>query len=149
MIKDLINRIHIINGPNLNLLGKREPELYGYVSFEEYLDTIGGGYLMVQLEYFQSNHEGSIIDYLHAHGFEQHTGIVLNAAGLTHTSISLRDAVAAIEVPVVEVHITDIYQRESFRANSFLTEVCIESISGKGLDGYKIAIDYLLSLNKS
>lgn len=142
----MINRIHIINGPNLNLLGKREPDLYGSVSFEEYLNTIRDGYLMVQLDYFQSNHEGSIIDYLHEHGFEQHTGIVLNAAGLTHTSISLRDAVSAIEVPVVEVHITDIYRRESFRANSFLKDVCIESINGKGLDGYKMAMDHLLSL---
>lgn len=103
---------------------------------------------MVQLDYFQSNHEGYLIDYLHEHGFENHTGIILNAGGLTHYSISLRDAVAAISAPVVEVHITDIYNRESFRARSYLTEVCTESIIGKGMDGYRLAIDHLLSQQK-
>ena len=103
---------------------------------------------MVQLDYYQSNHEGDLIDYLHEHGFEKNTGIILNAGGLTHTSISLRDAVSAITVPVVEVHISDINNREPFRSNSFLTEVCSESIVGKGLDGYKIAIDHLLALRE-
>lgn len=141
----MVNRIHILNGPNLNLLGQREPELYGSVSFEEYLENIRDGYLMVQLDHYQSNHEGDLIDYLHEHGFENGTGIILNAGGLTHTSISLRDAVSAITVPVIEVHISDIYNRESFRAHSYLTDVCIESIIGKGLDGYKLAIDHLLA----
>jgi 3-dehydroquinate dehydratase-2 len=99
---------------------------------------------MVQLEYFQSNHEGELIDYLHEHGFEKNAGFVLNAGGLTHTSVSLRDAVSAITSPVVEVHITDIYKRESFRSHSFLTEVCKASIVGKGLEGYKEAIDFLI-----
>ena len=103
---------------------------------------------MVQLDYFQSNHEGDLIDYLHEHGFENHTGIILNAGGLTHYSISLRDAVAAIMAPVVEVHITDIHNRESFRARSYLTEVCTESIIGKGMEGYRMAIDHLLASHK-
>jgi 3-dehydroquinate dehydratase-2 len=144
----LINRIHIVNGPNLNLLGVREKHLYGSLSFDEYLETIREGYLMVQLDYYQSNHEGDLIDYLHEHGFENYTGIILNAGGLTHTSISLRDAVAAITAPVIEVHITDIYQREPFRRISYLEEVCTSSIVGKGMDGYRMAIDALLSSSK-
>ena len=101
---------------------------------------------MVQLEYFQSNHEGALIDYLHEHGFEKQTGFILNAGGLTHTSISLRDAVLSITTPVAEVHISDIHQREPFRAHSYLTDVCSVSIFGKGLEGYKEAIDHLLSI---
>ena len=101
---------------------------------------------MVQLEYFQSNHEGDLIDYLHEHGFEKHTAFILNAGGLTHTSISLRDAVLSITAPVVEVHLSDIYQREEFRAHSYLTDVCVANFIGKGLDGYKLAIDHLLSM---
>ena len=141
----MINRIHIISGPNLNLIGRREPEIYGTTSIEEYIDSIRDGYVMVQLDHYQSNHEGDLIDYLHEHGFEQHTGIILNAGALSHTSIALRDAVAAIEVPVVEVHISDITKRESFRAHSFLTDVCIENIFGKGMEGYRMAIDHLLA----
>ena len=140
----MINRIHIINGPNLNLVGKREPELYGNTTMEDYIDGIRDQYVMVQLDYFQSNHEGDIIDYLHEHGFEINTGIVLNAGGLTHTSVSLRDAITSIEAPVVEVHITDIYNREPFRAVNFIAEVCRKSFVGKGIDGYKLAIDDLL-----
>lgn len=115
------------------------------MSFEEYLDSIRDGYVMVQLDHFQSNHEGELIDYLHEHGFETDTAIILNAGGLTHTSISLRDAVSAICVPVAEVHITDIHQRESFRSQNYLTDVCVKSFIGHGMDGYKMAIDYLLS----
>ena len=140
----MINRIHIVNGPNLNLLGKRQPELYGLIPLDEYIDSIRDQYLMVQLDYYQSNHEGGLIDYLHEHGFENHTGIVLNAGALTHTSIALRGAVASITVPVVDVHITDIYNRESFRAQNYLADVCFESIVGKGLEGYRRAIDHLL-----
>lgn len=141
----MINRIHIVNGPNLNLLGIREQERYGSLSFDAYLESIREGYIMVQLESFQSNHEGMLIDYLHEHGFEKHTGIIINAGGLTHTSISLRDAIAAIVAPVIEVHITDIYNREPFRAISYLTDVCKENFIGKGMDGYRMAIDYLLT----
>ena len=101
---------------------------------------------MVQLQYYQSNHEGDLIDYLHEHGFEDNTGIVLNAGGLTHTSISLRDAVSSITAPVIEVHISDIHTREPFRAQSFLTDVCVGSFIGKGLDGYKLAIEFIRTL---
>ena len=145
----MINRIHIVNGPNLNLLGTREQDLYGSLSFEEYLESIRDGYVMVQLDYFQSNHEGALIDYLQEHGFEQYTGIIINAGGLTHTSIAIRDAISAITAPVIEVHITDIYNRESFRAKSYLTDVCIESFIGKGMEGYRMAIDKLLSSEES
>jgi 3-dehydroquinate dehydratase-2 len=100
---------------------------------------------MVQLHYFQSNHEGDLIDYLHEHGFEENTGIVLNAGAYTHTSIALRDAIDAIEVPVAEVHISDIYNREPFRANNYLKDVCKTSITGEGIEGYRMAIDFLLS----
>jgi 3-dehydroquinate dehydratase II len=104
---------------------------------------------MVQLDHYQSNHEGDLIDYLHEHGFEQHTGIILNAGAYSHTSIALRDAISAIDVPVVEVHISDITKREPFRAHSFLTEVSVESIFGKGMEGYRMAIDHLLALQES
>lgn len=141
----MLEKIHILNGPNLNLLGKREPGQYGTVSFEEYLVTLQKNYPHHNLHYLQSNHEGVLIDYLHAHGFEQHTGIIINAGGLTHTSVSLRDAVAAIDVPVVEVHVTDIYQRELFRRHSYLSDVCVTHFVGHGLDGYRMAMDYLLA----
>ena len=140
----MINRIHIVNGPNLNLIGRRETDIYGTVSLTEYFDSFRDEYLMVQLDHFQSNHEGYLIDYLHQHGYEVHTGIILNAGGLTHTSVSLRDAIAAIDVPVIEVHISDIYSREAFRSHSYLTEVCVESFIGYGLKGYRMAIDFLL-----
>ena len=142
----MIDRIHIINGPNLNLLGKREPEIYGSMSFAEYFESIRDSYLMVQLEHFQSNHEGALIDYLHEHGFEKQTGFIINAGGLTHTSISLRDAVLSIDAPVAEVHISNIHEREAFRAHSYLTDVCVASFIGKGLDGHKMAIDHLLAI---
>ena len=96
------------------------------------------------MDFFQSNHEGYLIDYLQQHGFESQSGIVLNAGGLTHTSVSLRDTITAIDVPVVEVHISDIYAREPFRSHSYLTEVCVESFIGYGLQGYRMGIDFLL-----
>ena len=142
----MITRIHIVNGPNLNLLGMRQLDIYGDVSFEDYFDSIRGGYVMVQMEYYQSNHEGDLIDYLQEHGFEKNTGIILNAGGLTHTSVSLRDAVTAITTPVVEVHISDIHNREPFRAHSYLTDVCATSFIGKGMDGYRLAIEHLLAM---
>jgi len=145
----MINHIHIINGPNLNLLGKREPEIYGSLSFEEYFETLITKFPGVELRYFQSNHEGIIIDYLHQHGFAGNTGMILNGGGLSHTSISLRDAVSAIEVPVIEVHISDIYEREIFRHFSFLTDVCVTYFIGLGLIGYDKAIEYLMEIKES
>ncbi len=140
-------KILILNGPNLNLLGTRQPEIYGNQSFEEYFDILEKKYAKHQLYYTQSNHEGVLIDKLHQVGFIW-DGIVFNAGGYTHTSIALADAVAAIETPVVEVHISNIYEREEFRRHSFLKEVCIESIVGKGLQGYDEAIELLLGNGK-
>ena len=142
--KLLIKKIHIVNGPNLNLLGKREPEIYGSVSFETYMETLKKKYPQIELIYFQSNHEGVLIDYLQAHGVEKNTGIVLNAAGLSHTSISIRDTVTFIDAPVIEVHISDVFKREPFRWHSYLTDVCVTHFIGKGLDGYRMAIDFLI-----
>ena len=139
----MIHRIHIINGPNLNLLGRREREIYGSISFETYFRELKKKYPDIHLDYTQTNHEGVIIDLLHQIGFESDTGIILNAGGLSHTSISLRDAVTTIEVPVVEVHISDIYKRELFRHHSFLTDVCVANFIGMGLEGYDKAIEYL------
>ncbi len=141
----MINTIHIINGPNLNLLGTRNPEMYGAVPFETYFMELKNKYAALDLFYFQTNHEGEIIDYLQKNGFETKTGIILNAGGLSHTSISLRDAVESIITPVVEVHITDIHKRESFRQHSFLTEVCVTNFIGLGLEGYDKAIEYLIN----
>ncbi len=139
-----ISSIIIINGPNLNLLGKRQPEIYGSTSFEVYLSTLRAKYPEIDIEYFQSNHEGHLIDCLHEAGFSE-IGVILNAGGYTHTSIALADAVAGIPAPVVEVHISDIYARESFRHHSYLKEVCIHSIIGKGLSGYDEAIEHFLN----
>ena len=136
--------IVIINGPNLNLLGRREPEKYGSMPFEQFLSTLIPQYPQISFSYFQSNYEGAIIDYVQQVGFQDDTAIVLNAGGLTHYSVSLRDCIAAIKVPTVEVHLTDIYSREPFRRCSLLTDVCKHSIIGQGLDGYKQAIEWLL-----
>lgn len=139
-------RIAIINGPNLNLVGVREPEIYGEMSFDEYIPHLRGLYSDIDISYFQSNHEGALIDELQRIGFEnpvQADGIILNAGGLTHTSICLADTVKGIISPVVEVHISDIHQREDFRKQSYLTAPCIHTIMGKGLAGYQEAIEYL------
>ncbi|KXK37976.1 MAG: 3-dehydroquinate dehydratase [Saprospiraceae bacterium] len=135
-------QISIINGPNLNLLGVRQPEIYGTKSFETYFAELEAAYPEYSLHYYQSNHEGDIIDKLHAVGF-RFDGIILNAAGYTHTSVAIADALRAITTPVIEVHLTDIYKRESYRHINFIRESAIYSIVGKGLDGYKEAIDYL------
>ena len=141
-------RIFIINGPNLNLLGKRQPEIYGNQSFEEYFEALKlNNTDRADLEYFQSNHEGALIDKIQEIGFED-VGIVLNAGGYTHTSIALADCVSAVTCPVIEVHISDIKSREPFRHHSFLEDVCHTSIIGKGLSGYQLAIDELLPLIK-
>ena len=135
--------ILIINGPNLNLLGLREPEIYGPHSFEDYLKTLTAHFQHVRLEYFQSNHEGALLDKLHEAGFTA-DGIVLNVGALTHTSIALADAVAAIPAPVVEVHISNVYKREPFRQHSYLSAHCAGCIVGLGLEGYRLAVEWLV-----
>ena len=131
----------IINGPNLNLLGKREPLIYGSTCFETYFEVLRNAFPDIQLTYFQSNHEGALIDCIHLHGFHA-DGIIINAGGYTHTSIALADAIKAVPAPAVEVHISNIYTREAFRHHSYLKAVCNASITGLGLDGYRLAIAY-------
>ncbi len=135
-------KILIINGPNLNLLGKREPEIYGSRTFEQFLDDLRTRFPDIELDYFQSNHEGALLDRLQEAGFST-DGIVLNAGAYTHTSIALADAISAIPAPVIEVHISNIYKREAFRHHSYLSAVCVGSIAGLGLDGYRLAVEYL------
>lgn len=134
-------KITIINGPNLNLIGKREPEKYGNISFEEYFIKLKNKNKTIDLEYFQSNIEGEIIDELQRIGF-QSDGIILNAGGYTHTSVAIRDAIASITSPVVEVHITNVQKREDFRHFSLLTSVCTGIIAGFGLFSYDSALAY-------
>ena len=141
-------RIVILNGPNLNLLGKREPHIYGTQSMEQVLVDIQRTYPEARLEYYQSNHEGDLIDWVQKYGLlnlkdEPCDGIVLNAGGYTHTSIALRDAIACCQIPVVEVHVSDIAQREEFRRVSLLRDVCAHAIIGKGVAGYKQAIEWI------
>ena len=135
--------ILIINGPNLNLLGVREKSIYGNKTFESFFESLKKKYSEVTLSYFQSNHEGLILDKLHEVGFKI-DGIVLNAGALTHTSIAIRDAIAGINTPVVEVHISNVHARENFRHHSYLSEVCKGVIVGFGLKGYEFAIDSFL-----
>ena len=141
----MTHTVHIVNGPNLNLLGQREPDKYGHTSFEAYLEVLRTQFPAVELGYFQSNVEGELIDHLHAVGFGD-GGIVLNAGGYTHTSVALRDAVASIQSPVVEVHITNVHAREEFRHVSLLSPVCQGVICGLGLGGYEAAIRALVSI---
>lgn len=138
-------KIAIINGPNLNLLGKREPETYGTRDFETYLAELQKKYRDIELTYFQSNVEGELINKLHEFGFT-YKGIIINAGGYTHTSVALADAIAAITTPVIEVHISNIFAREDFRHVSFLGAQCIGCISGFGLSGYDLAIHQLINL---
>lgn len=133
----------IINGPNLNLVGKREPHIYGTIGFNEFVPQLKEKYQKIKITYHQSNHEGDLIDWLHQYGFNS-DGIILNPGAYTHTSIALADAIKAIEVPVIEVHLSNIYEREDFRHNSFITKVCVVSFTGMGLQGYISAIEYLL-----
>ena len=143
--------ILILNGPNLNRLGKRKPEIYGNVSMAQILLSIQQRWPDVRFVYRQSNHEGDLIDWIQEVGTGdelQVTGIVLNAGGYTHTSVALRDAVEDSECPVVEVHISDISQREPFRRLSLLTDVCAHSIIGKGTNGYAEAVEWLLKNKK-
>jgi 3-dehydroquinate dehydratase-2 len=136
-------KIHIINGPNLNLLGKREPEKYGNQSFDDYLLTLKSGYPEIEFGYFQSNIEGEIINEIHKTGFLAN-GIILNAGGYTHTSVAIADAIASVKTPVVEVHITNIAAREEFRKTSIIGRSCAGSITGFGLDSYRLAVEALI-----
>jgi 3-dehydroquinate dehydratase-2 len=136
-------KILIINGPNLNLLGQRESDVYGNQSFEAYLKKLRKQYHQITIEYYQSNVEGEIINALHNAGF-LYDGIILNAGGYTHTSISIADAIKAIKAPVVEVHISNIFSRETFRHTSFLAANARGSIIGFGLESYRLAIESFL-----
>ena len=138
-----MKKILILNGPNLNLLGKREPGVYGSQSFEDYLQELRNLFPDQELHYFQSNHEGSMIDKIHEIGFS-FDGIVINAGAYTHTSIAIADALSAVTTPAVEVHISNIHARESFRHHSHLTRVCKGMICGLGLKGYEMAIRYFV-----
>jgi 3-dehydroquinate dehydratase-2 len=136
-------KLAIINGPNLNLLGTRETTVYGNQTFEEYYKTLKDKFKNVELTYYQSNVEGELINKLQELGFT-YDGIILNAGGYTHTSVALRDAIAAIKTPVIEVHISNVYAREDFRHNSLIASKCKGSISGFGLDSYRLAIESFL-----
>ena len=140
--------IEIINGPNLNLLGKREPEKYGHSSFEEYLSVLKSRYHDIIFNYYQSNTEGDIINEIQKSGFSS-DGIILNAGGYTHTSVAITDAIAAVKAPVIEVHITNISAREEFRHTSLIGRNCAGSISGFGLDSYRLAVEGLIEIIKS
>ncbi|SMO36869.1 3-dehydroquinate dehydratase [Saccharicrinis carchari] len=133
-------KLLILNGPNLNLLGKREVDIYGHQTFESYFAQLQKNYPNVELHYFQSNSEGELIDKLHQVGFS-YQGVIFNAGAYTHTSIALSDAIAAISSPVIEVHISNIYKRESYRHHSYLSPVCTGSIAGFGLYSYNLAIE--------
>ena len=137
--------ILIINGPNLNLLGKREKSVYGENSFESYLEFLRNKYSEHQLVYFQSNIEGELINTLRQYGFGDTDGIVLNAGAYTHTSIAISDAIRAINVPVIEVHISNIHAREAYRHTSMIAAACKGSIAGFGMDSYRLAIEALIN----
>ena len=142
-----MRQILIINGPNLNLLGKRQPEIYGSKGFEDYFNQLSELFSDVSLSYFQSNHEGELIDKIHEVGFT-FDGIVINAGGYTHTSVALADALSSVKTPAVEVHISNIHAREAFRHHSYLSPVCKGMICGLGLKGYELAIRYLIDFSK-
>ncbi len=137
-------KLIIINGPNLNLLGIREKEIYGETSFEEYFKSLKNKFRDINLEYFQSNHEGELIEKIQEIGFA-YDGIIINGGGFTHTSIALRDAIASVSTAAIEVHISNILSREDFRKKSYLSDVCEGIISGLGLMGYEYAINYFNS----
>jgi 3-dehydroquinate dehydratase II len=140
--------IEIINGPNLNLLGRREPEKYGHSSFEDYLEILKSRYPDINFKYYQSNTEGEIINEIQKTGFSS-DGIILNAGGYTHTSVAITDAIAAVKSPVIEVHITNISAREDFRHTSLIGRNCSGSIAGFGLDSYRLAVEALIEITNS
>lgn len=135
-------KIEIINGPNLNLLGKREPGIYGNEGFDEYLAQLRKRFPDIDLGYYQSNCEGQLIDRIHSAGFEA-DGIVLNAGAYTHTSVALHDAILAVKAPVIEVHISNVHKREDFRHRSMISSACTGVICGFGLDSYRLAVEAL------
>lgn len=137
-------KIIIINGPNLNLLGKREPEIYGSILFEDYFQQLQSSFPQVELSYFQSNVEGELINKIHEVGFS-YDAILLNAGGYTHTSIAISDAIAGVKTPVLEIHISNIYKREEFRHKSIISKQCVGMISGLGLKGYELGVLYFLN----
>ena len=139
--------IQIINGPNLNLLGKREPDMYGNITFNAYLESLQSDFEGNELSYFQSNVEGEIINKIQEAGYGS-DGIILNAGGYTHTSVAIRDAIKAVPAPVVEVHISNVHAREAFRHHSLLAAVCMGVIAGFGLHSYRLAVEALLLANK-
>lgn len=141
-------KIQIINGPNINLLGKREPSVYGSRSFDDYLDELKKRYPEVDFFCYQSNVEGEMINKIHEVGFE-FDGIVLNAGAYTHTSIALQDAIRAVNTPVVEVHISNVHQREEFRHKSMISCACVGVICGFGLDSYRLALEALRMKEKN
>ena len=136
-------RVIIINGPNLNLLGQREPSVYGADSFEAYFATLQRAYPQLELSYFQSNHEGALLDKIHEVGFS-YDGIILNAGAYTHTSVALHDAIRAITTPVVEVHISNTFAREAFRHHSYISAVAKGVIVGFGMESYRLALESFL-----
>ena len=140
-------KIEIINGPNLNLLGKREPEKYGSTPFEDFLEILRKRYPETVLEYYQSNIEGEIINRIHETGFG-FNGIILNAGGYTHTSVSIADAIASVPCPVIEVHITNVLSREEYRHTSLIGKNCKGTISGFGLDSYRLAVEALVEIDR-
>jgi 3-dehydroquinate dehydratase-2 len=137
-----MKKIQVINGPNLNLLGKREPSVYGNKGFEEFLPELRARFKACDIQYYQSNVEGELINKIHEVGFS-FDGIVLNAGAYTHTSIAIHDAIAAIKTRVVEVHISNVYAREEYRHTSLITSKCVGLITGFGLEGYAMGIDFL------
>jgi 3-dehydroquinate dehydratase II len=139
-------KIAIINGPNLNLLGKREPDVYGAVSFDEFLPALKKEFPDITFQYFQSNVEGELIDELQRNISSD--GVILNPGGYTHTSVAIGDAIAAIKVPVIEVHISNVHAREEFRKISHVSAKCRGTISGLGLEGYRLAVEYLVRVSK-
>ncbi len=141
-------KILLINGPNLNLLGIREQSIYGNKSFENYFDTLQKSYPEIDMEYYQSNVEGELINKIHERGFT-YDGIIINAGAYTHTSVAIRDAISGVKAPVIEVHISNILTRESFRHESLIGPVCIGSIMGFGLDSYRLGIEAIKEYIKS
>ena len=141
----MMKQILVLNGPNLNLLGRREPEIYGDNSMEAYMTALKERFPEVALTYYQSNVEGELINKLHEVGFA-YDGVVLNAGAYTHTSVALHDAIKAIDTPVVEVHISNVYQRETYRHTSLITGACVGVIGGFGMDSYRLAVEALLAL---
>jgi 3-dehydroquinate dehydratase-2 len=136
-------KIQIINGPNLNMLGRREPGIYGQMSFDDYLPKLQARFPDVEIDYYQSNIEGELIDKMQQVGFGQCDGIVLNAGAYTHTSIALHDCIRSLQCPVIEVHISNVHQREAFRHQSMISSACRGVICGFGLDSYRLAVEAL------